>query len=272
LEEEENMTVEYHEIWNFISLAASLGVLLGHNFWMIAGQRRNQTLRVEAHVGHHFPHSESAIAPERIADFRLLSTCGERPLSDCNVDGTALVTEAANICSGATMTVLSLHPRAITLAETSFTKYIHEEDARAFVAPDFLPGVTMGEQHEVYSKYAKAILATAHDELVCRPVGQKMEIVPERNPATLKPGARLPVRILLDGIPISGVRVSSGCDQLAHGGYAAHTRTDANGRAEIELPIAGHWFVRSHLIRRHPNAAVANWESFWPSLTFRIDD
>jgi Domain of unknown function (DUF4198) len=271
------MTIEFHhhEVWSFISLAASLGVLVGHNFWMIAGQRRNQTLRVEAHVGHHFPNGESAIAPERIADFRLISTCGERPLGDCSIDGTALVTKAANICSGATMTVLSLHPRAITLAENSFTKYIQEEDALAFVAPDFVPGVTMAEQHEVYSKYAKAILATAHDELVCRPVGQKMEIVPERNPATMKPGEQLPLRVLLDGAPISGVRVSSGCDQLAQGGYATHARTDDDGRAEIALPIAGHWFVRSHLIRRHLNAGVAEgaqWESFWPSLTFRIDD
>lgn len=269
------MEIFSSESWGFISFAASLGVLLGHNFWMIAGQRRNQSLRIEAHVGHHFPNSESAIAPDRIADFRLLSTCGERLLGDCNVDGTALVTEAANTCAGATMTVLSLHPRAITLAENSFTKYIHEEDALAFVAPDFLPGVTTSEQHEVYSKYAKAILATANDEVVCRPVGQKMEILPQRNPATMKPGERLPLRVLLDGVPIGGVRVSSGCDQLAQGGYAAHTRTDADGRAEIELPVAGYWFVRSHLIRRHPDASVAEgaqWESFWPSLTFRIDD
>lgn len=268
------MTVEIfsYEGWSIISLTVSLGVLLGHNFWMIAGQRRNQSLRIEAHVGHHFPSSESAIAPERIAEFRLISTCGERQIGDCRVDGTALVTEAANTCSGATMTVLSLHPRAITLAEKSFAKYIHEEDAFAFVTPDFLPGVTTTDQQEIYSKYAKAILATAHDELVCRPVGQKMEIVPQRNPATMKPGEQLPIQVLLDGAPIKGVRVSSGCDQLAQGGYAAHTRTDADGRAEIELPIAGHWFVRAHLIRRHPDANVANWESFWPSLTFRIDD
>jgi hypothetical protein len=266
------MTVEYHEVWNFISFAASLGVLFGHNFWMIARQPRHQTLRVEAHVGHHFPNGESAITPERIADFRLIATCGERQLGDCSVDGSALVTEAANTCSGATMTVLSLHPRVITLAEKSFTKYIHEEDALEFVAPDFLPGVTATEQSEIYSKYTKAILATTHDALACRPVGQKMEIVPQRNPATLKPGERLPIQVLLDGTPISGVRVSSGCDQLANGGYAAHTRTDAQGCAEIELPIAGHWFVRSHLIRRHADVTVAQWESFWPSLTFRIDN
>ena len=271
------MTVEFHhhEIWSFISLAASLGVLLGHNFWVIAGQRRNEALRIEAHVGHHFPHSESAILPERIADFRLISTCGERLLGDGKVEGTALVTETANTCSGATMTALSLHPRSITLAEKSFTKYILEEDALAAVAADFMPGVTTTEQREVYSKYAKAILATAHDEVVCRPVGQKMEIVPERNPVTMKPGERLPLRVLLDGEPISGVRVSSSCDQLAQGGYAAHTRTDADGRAAIALPVAGHWFVRAHLIRRHLDASVvqgAQWESFWPSLTFRMED
>ncbi len=266
------MTVEYHEVWSFISLAASLGVLLGHNFWIIAGQPRHQTLRIEAHVGHHFPHSESAIAPERIAEFRLISTCGERLLRDCQVEGTALVTEAVNTSAGATMTVLSLHPRSITLAEKSFTKYIQEEEALMSVAPDFLPGVTTTEQQEIYSKYAKAILATAHDDVACRPVGHKMEIVPQRNPATIELGGHLPIQVLLDGAPIGGVRVSSSCDQLKAGVYAAHARTDADGRAEITLPVAGHWFVRAHLIRRHPDASVAQWESFWPSLTFRIND
>lgn len=263
--------IHSHEAWSIISLAASLGVLLGHNFWVIAGQQCNDALRVEAHVGHHFPQSESAILPERVADFRLISTCGERPLDDGKVEGTALVTEIANTCSGATMTALSLHPRSITLAEKSFTKYILEEDALVSVTPHFMPGVTTAEQHEIYSKYAKAILATAHDEVVCRPVGQPMEIVPERNPVTMKPGERLPLRVLLDGKPISGVRVSSSCDQLTQGGYAAHTRTDADGRAVIALSVGGHWFVRAHLIRRHPDATVAQWESFWPSLTFRMD-
>jgi len=92
-----------------------------------------------------------------------------------------------------------------------------------------------------------------------------------RSPATLRVGDPLIVRVLLDGEPIAGVRVSSGCDGLREGGYAAHARTDAAGLAEVALPVGGEWFVRSHHIRQHPDPQLARWASFWPSLTFRID-
>lgn len=254
---------------------ASAGLILGHNFWLVGGEQRAPAaaaLRVEAHVGHHFPIGESAIAPERIADFRLLAPQGATPIDRYRVEGTALVAEISAAGAGTQMAVLTLHPRPITLAAEKFAGYIREEEAEAFVMPAFQPGLTDAAQHEMYSKYAKAILRAQDDEVACRVVGQKMEIVPERSPATLRAGDRLPVRILFDGAPITGVRVSSGCDQLQQGGYVAHARTDVAGRAEIELSSGGHWFVRAHYIRRHPDPQLAEWESFWPSLTFRVDD
>jgi len=271
------MTIEIHGhgLWEIALLASSLGILLGHNFWLIAGKRgapREERLRVEAHVGHHFPAGESAIAPERIADFRLISSNGEAPVFDYRVEGTALVAEVTASSEGAQMAALTLHPRPITLEHEQFARYIDEEDARAAVSPDFQPGVAQAAQHEIYSKYAKAILTAESDEVACRVVGQKMEIVLERSPATLRGGGRLPVRVLFDGEPIAGVRVSSGCDALHSGGYASHIRADADGRAEIELPVSGYWFIRSHYIRRHPDSRIAEWESFWPSVTFRIED
>lgn len=256
-------------------LTATTGILLGHNFWLVGGAQRTfatETLRVEAHVGHHFPVGEFAIAPERIADFRLLAPQGATPIDRYRVAGTALVAEIRAAGAGTQMAVLTLHPRPITLAAEKFASYIRDEEAEAFVMPAFQAGLTDTAQHEIYSKYAKAILRAQDDEVAGRVVGQKMEIVPERNPATLRAGDRLPIRVLFDGAPIAGVRVSSGCDQLQQGGYAAHWRTDLAGRAEIELPSGGHWFVRAHYIRRHPDPQLAEWESFWPSLTFRVDD
>ncbi|HEU0185149.1 MAG TPA: DUF4198 domain-containing protein [Blastocatellia bacterium] len=271
------MTIEIyaHSLWEIALLTSSVGIIAGHNFWLIAKRHlapQEGKLRVEAHTGHHFPVGESAISPERIADFRLISPNGEAPILDYRVEGAALVAEVTAQDAGARMAALTLHPRSITLEPDLFAKYIEEEDSAEAVAPDFQPGVTRSAQHEVYSKYAKAILANDDNDVACRIVGQKMEIVLERNPAKLSAGDRLPVRVLFDGAPIPGVRVSSGCDRLSDGGYASHTRADAEGRAEVKLPVSGQWFLRSHYIRRHPDTQVADWESFWPSVTFRVED
>jgi uncharacterized GH25 family protein len=271
------MTIEINidAMWEIAILTSALGILLGHNFWLIAGKRltsQEGKLRVEAHVGHHFPAGESAISPERIADFRLISSCGETPIFHYRVEGTALIAEIVILGADAQMAALTLHPRSITLEAEKFAKYVEEEGAAEALAPDFQLGVTQAAQHEIYSKYAKAILTNDDDDIYCHVVGQKMEIALERNPAKLLAGDYLPVRVLFNGEPIAGVLVSSGCDSLSEGGYASHTRTNNDGRAKIELPVSGYWFIRSHYIRRHPDPQVAQWESFWPSITFRIED
>jgi uncharacterized GH25 family protein len=269
------MVIHGHAMLEIALFTSSLVILLGHNFWLIAGKRHTQSeerLCIEAHTGHHFPAGESAIAPDRIADFRLISSNGETPVLHYRIDGTALIAEVVAPGAGAQIAALELHPHPITLETDLFAKYIDEEDATVSVTPDFQPGITQAAQHEVYSKYAKAILTSNDDDVACQVVGQKMEIVLERSPATLRAGDRLPVRVLFEGRPIASVRVSSGCDTMRDGGYASHTWTDAEGRAEINLPVSGYWFIRSHNIRRHPDPRIADWESFWPSMTFRIED
>jgi uncharacterized GH25 family protein len=259
-------------LFDALLFSASAGVILGHNFWLTVGGRKTESLRIELHTGHHFPAGESAIAPDRIADFRLISARGETTVRDPRVEGTALVAEIKSNGAGAQLAVLALHPRSITLGAEKFAGYLREEDAMAFAGSI---ETLRRPQREIYSKYAKAILTTGNagdDAVACRVAGQKMEIVPEHNPACLRRGQSLPIRVFFDGEPAAGVRVSSGCDKLQNGGYASHARTGADGRAEIDLPVSGHWFVRSHSIRRHPDPRIAEWESFWPSLTFRIDD
>lgn len=40
----------------------------------------------------------------------------------------------------------------------------------------------------------------------------------------------------------------------------------------VELTAPGYWCVRANYIRRHPDPQTAKWESFWPSLTFQINE
>jgi hypothetical protein len=40
--------------------------------------------------------------------------------------------------------------------------------------------------------------------------------------------------------------------------------------ANVEIPKSGHWFARTHFIRRTCDKENFDWESFWASVTFRI--
>ena len=64
-------------------------------------------------------------------------------------------------------------------------------------------------------------------------MGAKMEIVPLKNPLTLKAGDKLPLLVLYEGKPLAGATVTAegiGKDAL---------KTDANGRAEVAITKEG---------------------------------
>ncbi|MDQ3009515.1 MAG: DUF4198 domain-containing protein [Acidobacteriota bacterium] len=275
--------------WAGIAAGLSTAAILAHNFWLAAKSEGEgvQSLRLEMNTGHHFPISESAIRPERVAEFRMVSETGSAPISVYQAEGPALVATIFSPPSGILVAALTLHPHPITLEADKFVHYLEDEDAFEFTSLHFQSGITTAPQRERYSKFAKAVIQSngqSHGrsqesaaDLSMRAVGHRLEIVPEIEIASMQGGGRggersgvkLPVRVLFEGEPLAGVRVSSGSEHLNHGAYLAHARTDKNGQALLDLAVPGHWYVRTHYIRRHSDPQVAEWESFWASLTFR---
>ncbi len=68
-------------------------------------------------------------------------------------------------------------------------------------------GLKIVEEGRSY-KYTKHIAGWA--EFLSKPLGQRIEIVPLKDPTSMKPGDRLPVKIYFEGEPLygSGVRIS----------------------------------------------------------------
>lgn len=255
--------------------ALAVGALLGHNLWLVAQKEAAapaDKLRLSVNTSDLFPLSETAIAPERIAAFELLTATGKTPLKNFLVAENALIAEVGLPRAGLALAALTLHPRQITLDAEKFAHYLQEEEAHAVSGARRAHGQDEQPGREVYTKYAKAIVQCggAPDETFRQIVGQRLEIIPEINPATLRAGDHLPVRVLRDGLPAAGLRVTSGCDRLKSGAPLAHWRTDETGRAAVAIAAPGRWFVRTHFIGAHHDAAIADWESFWSSLTFVV--
>ncbi len=86
-------------------------------------------------------------------------------------------------------------------------------------------------------KFAKALVLDAQDEASFkRSLGHLLELLPQKNPATLRPGELLPLLVTLGGKPLAGaaVEVGNGEDTLAEDKIVRHT-TDATGIARVQL-------------------------------------
>ncbi len=280
--------VSDHNFWGIALASISANLILGHNLWLVVKDqraergKRDTRVRVEVNTSDNFPASESAVRPERIADFRVISAgAASVPITEYVIEGQSLVAIIESPCGegtestreGPCLVALELHPHPIVLEAEKFAHYIRDEDAAAQVAPHFEEGKTVSSQRESYTKYAKAWLGsgTGDDDAFRLVAGHRLEIVPLLSPASARrDGKRLPVQVLFDGEPMADLRVSSGCENLGGGKYAAHTRTDEEGRAWVEMSAPGRWFIRAHHIRPHRDSRTADWESFWASLTFQI--
>lgn len=88
-------------------------------------------------------------------------------------------------------------------------------------------------------KFAKALLVTADDTAVYkRTVGHLLELVPQRNPTSLKPGEPLEVLVLFKGQPQADVEVElSNLEDLPTPDKVQRLRSDAKGLVRV-IPFA----------------------------------
>jgi len=98
----------------------------------------------------------------------------------------------------------------------------------------------------VYEKFAKAYLAGKNgSETYQEPVGHRLEIITSENPATLKSGEDLKVKVLFDGKPLK-TELYATYDGFSSSPntYAYFSSTDENGLARVRITSEGTWMVR----------------------------
>jgi len=126
-----------------------------------------------------------------------------------------------------------------------------------------------------YEQYAKALVTVGMgDGNFSRTVGQRLEIVPLSDPARLKVGDFLPVKVLFEGKPASfcwlfATYAGFSTDQDA---YAYATDAGLDGTARIKLLHSGQWLVRA-VLKRPPSPGrrgKCDWESYTATLTFAL--
>lgn len=78
-------------------------------------------------------------------------------------------------------------------------------------------------------KYAKYV--EKWSDSLSKPIGMRMEIIPLKNPFSLKKGERLPLKVLLDGRPVENAAV------FMHAKHDEAAKTDKNGQVDVAVDI-----------------------------------
>ena len=245
-----------------VTLLASLA-LSAHDTYLMPMKftvKSGKPLFVSVHNGDSFPASEHATPPDR-----LITSLTHLRIAGRATHGVAEVTK-----TGSMYVTAQTKPKLLVLPAEKFEAYLAEEGLQRIALKRKDRGQSGTPGREIYSKFAKALVTVdAPDAGFSKPVGLPIEIVPQADPSTLAPGSTLPVLVMWNGKPASGLQVERA---WAHGGKSDRKvigRTDAQGRIDIPVDSPGKW--RLHAVHMQASTqAAADWESFWASLTFEV--
>mgnify|MGYP006434723161 CR=1 FL=1 len=227
-----------------------------------------------------FDQSENVITRDRMTDVSIVDgdgTVRHPDTSQWRDEGNRALLDFETGGAGTYVLGVSTAPQTIELSAEDFNGYLEHDGVRDVLAARQEQGIMDHPARERYSKHVKAIaqVGDARTRSFSHRLGYPIEIVPQQNPYTLRPGDTLDVRVLRDGKPVA--------DQIVYASYEGHhahdasgghseavdTRTDANGIAQIPLSEPGRWYVR--LIHMVPvDESGLDYESNWTTLTFEL--
>lgn len=254
-----------------VLLGSLTGLVFSHDTWLLPARTNvpvGTSITFDLTSGMAFPQLEYAIKAERI-ERAIVRLAGQTTdLSERRAAPKSLRFTTQLTAAGVATAAVSLQPKALELKPHKVAEYLAEIGA----GPDIRQAwAQMKPQRwrEVYAKHAKAFLrvgAGEQDQSWAEPVGLVLEIVPEKDPTSLRAGAEFPVRVLKHGQPLAGFPLGL---LRAYAKHAVIQKTDAAGRTVFKLPATGKWLLRGTELRK-VSAPDRDWESDFTTLTITV--
>ena len=114
-------------------------------------------------------------------------------------------------------------------------------------------------------QYCKNFQATCSES--SKPMGQRFEVIPQKDPMSAKVGDKLAIKVLFDGKPVEGAIINVGG---GHGDAKNLLKTDKSGMANVTIEKAGLQLIKAgHKIplKDDPDADVLSLAS---TVTFTV--
>ncbi len=255
--------------------ALLLSTLYGHDLYLLPDRFQAEPstkIQVAFHNGDSFPESEVAPKPDRLQDASLRSSNQNRHITGLHISGNETLGMAQVPGRGCILLSVRTVPNFIELPADKFTAYLKEEGLTKVLRWRGEHQEALKPGRERYRKFAKSLLVAGKaDDFYKEKLGLAIEIVPLLNPYQLHAGARLPVQVLFRGKPAADLQLEAAW--AGEGGKKVEVvgRTKANGQIDVPLAKPGKWRLHTLAMERCPEPKIADWDSYWASLTFAIE-
>jgi uncharacterized GH25 family protein len=228
------------------------------------------SVKLSMYLAEAFPGKIEKWRGEKTAHFQIVGPRGtieldgkqeSDPSLELSVEGTYLIAWSST-------------PSYITIDAKHFEEYVLQEGYKNVLEDRKRKGKSNAEGSEKYSRNLKTFVqvGTKPTDNFSKAVGTRIEIIPKRNPYTLKVGEEFSVQVLFNGKGIPDARVMATFDgfSLDHDVYGQTVQTNTNGIAKFRITKPGIWMVRANQMIPLTSDPKAEWESFWANCVFEV--
>jgi uncharacterized GH25 family protein len=247
-----------------------------HEFWIdpVAAQvQPGDQIVADLRVGQAFKGSSYSYIPENFRRFDVAFAGGIGP-----VEGTVGDRPAVNIAAPGAGLVVLIHEtsdyKIVWDTFEDFESFVEHKDAAWTLEAHRERGLPDAPIGEVYSRYAKALVAVGDGAGEDIETGMETEIVALENPYTGEMSDGIDVLVLYQGAPRAEEQIEvfekAGDDSVT----VFTLKTDAEGRATVPVK-PGYRYMLDSVVLREPAPDLAAgrdvvWESLWANLTFAV--
>ncbi len=246
------------------SLVLGVSGASAHDMWLNTSAPEKGVVLIDIGYGHDFPNPEP-IPAERTHLFEkphLVTPGGildSAPLQD--KENYAYQVEA-DLEKGSYLATLNYVPTFWSKGPGGWTQQNRQER----------PDATYVEEAIMYAKTILDVDGSNANDFICKPVGQRLEIVPLVHPSSVKPGEAFPLQVLLDGKPLKTVELVGTFEGFSNKEYKAFSgRTGLDGKIDFIPLKEGYWFTEVTHTYEHPDQEKADEVILVATLTFQIN-
>lgn len=239
-----------------LCMCLAAGVAWAHVIWITCPKAKaGEKLTVDLGYGHHFPEGDK-LSPEDLTETYVVGAKGKiktAPGADKNYHTAQPLAAGSYVVAGGTKA------KFFTKSPTGYANKTKDQ------VPDAIKCFRS-------VKFAKAIVNLGHKAGdVSKALGQDLEIVPLANPAGLKAGDELPIKVLLAGQPLANAEVTAAFAGFSkEGAMAFYAKTKADGMVKVKLWHPGLWMVKVGHKTPYKDPAKCDVLSKGSVLTFEL--
>ncbi len=249
-------------LFSLVFMCASCA--MAHDFWANASVK-DGIINADIGYGHDFPTPEP-IPEERVKIFAPMQLVTDKETVTLEQSGENYAYKGKFPYEKGTFLVVG------TYKPTFWSK---GPDGWKMVPRDEYKDSTYAQEAAMYSKLILNVGGAEDDEMAKKAVGQRLEIIPQVNPAKVKAGGKFPVQVVSDGQPLKNAQLTAvfaGFNEKDVYHKAFMGKTDANGMINIIPLKAGYWFAQvSHKIVNEDKTKADEVELL-SGLTFNIPE